>query len=87
MLSKLRRGVKMTSVFTMGSGCVYMLYDYNSRYQLQTRNLRTLWTGMKLVYNYKVKLNVENVDEVHEQVAKDLYNLCIKNDGLYVKFG
>lgn len=49
--------------------------------------MRTLYVGAKIIYNYKIKFNENNIDEVHEDTASSIYNLCRNNDGLYVKFG
>jgi len=42
---------------------------------------------MKILYNYKIKFSSENFENIHNNVAQDIYNLCVKNDGLYVKVG
>lgn len=34
-----------------------------------------------------MRFDANNAEEVHEIIAKDIYTTCIKNDGLYVKFG
>lgn len=43
--------------------------------------------GINILYQYKIRFNAETADEVHENVAKSIYETCLKNDGLYVKFG
>lgn len=49
--------------------------------------MRTLLSGLKILYYYKVKFDQDNISNVHETVARDLYHLCLFNDGLYIKFG
>ncbi|KAM3147194.1 hypothetical protein pb186bvf_000910 [Paramecium bursaria] len=66
---------------------LYGIYDYNSENQLLTRNIRTIMCGINILYQYKIRFNAETADEVHENVAKSIYETCLKNDGLYVKFG
>lgn len=40
-----------------------------------------------ILYNYKIKINENNINDIHEETANQLYTTCYKNDGLYVKFG
>ena len=49
---------------------------------------------MHILYGYKIAFNEENYLDIHESIAKDIYEsnwdltvACIENDGLYVKFG
>ena len=42
---------------------------------------------MKLLYNYKIRFSEDNFNEIHDTTARDIYELCKTNDGLYVKFG
>lgn len=65
----------------------YAGYDYTTRERIFWRNLRTLKAGLVIIYNYKWRFSPENVDTIHEETAKELYNMCMENDGLYVKFG
>ena len=62
-------------------------YDYNTKEQVIIRNYRTMMCGLRLLYNYKIRFGPDNVNEIHENTAKDIYEICKKNDGLYVKFG
>ncbi len=79
----MKKLLKTTFLFsTMG-----LIYDYNTREQVAIRNLRTVWCGMKLLYNYKIRFSEDNFNEIHETTARDIYELCKTNDGLYVKFG
>lgn len=80
MFKLLRRGVFL-------GGAAYCVYDFNTDEQLILRSMRTLSVGFQLLYNYKIKFSPENVDTVHDDMARALYNLCNNNDGLYVKFG
>ena len=52
-----------------------------------TRNIRTLICGIQIFYQYKIRFNPNNIEDVHETAAKSLYKMCILNDGTYVKFG
>ncbi|EGR28453.1 chaperonin, putative [Ichthyophthirius multifiliis] len=72
---------------TLGSFGSYLIYDYNSQDRILYRNLRTLKTGFIILYNYKIRFSPENVNQIHEETAAEIYNLCKSNDGLYVKFG
>lgn len=51
------------------------------------RNARTIFTGLNVIYDYKVRFNHENANEIHEKVATDIFNVCTQNGGLYIKFG
>ena len=72
-----------TSVLGFG---VYITQDYY-RNQIFWRNMRTLRVGLNILINYKFRFSPENVEQIHEETAFDMYNLCRVNDGLYVKFG
>jgi len=66
------------------------IHDYFfTEEQIYTRNFRALKVGIKILYYYKIKFSPENenVNYIHETIAKDLYEMCKINDGLYVKFG
>jgi len=49
---------------------------------------------LHILYGYKIAFNEDNYLDIHESIAKDIYEskcviktACIENDGLYVKFG
>ncbi len=63
-----------------------IIYDMNSEAKIISRNTRTLWCGLQILYNYKIRFTPENIESVHEDTAKAIYDMCLKNDGLYVKF-
>ncbi|EAR86296.1 ABC1 family protein (chaperonin), putative (macronuclear) [Tetrahymena thermophila SB210] len=65
----------------------YAGYDYTTREKIMWRNLRTLKAGAVILINYKWRFSPENVEQIHEETAEELYNMCRENDGLYVKFG
>lgn len=71
----------------LGSLTLATLHDKYMGDDLLFRNMRSLYCGAKLVYQYKVALSPENIASIHESVANDLFSLCKSNDGLYVKFG
>jgi len=80
----------MLKKILFGSSVCFGLYDYfMTEEQIYTRNLRAVRVGIKILYYYKIKFNAEteNVNYIHETIAKDLYEMCKINDGLYVKFG
>ena len=80
----------MLKKILFGSSACFGLYDYfMTEEQIYTRNLRAVRVGIKILYYYKIKFNAEteNVNYIHETIAKDLYEMCKINDGLYVKFG
>lgn len=55
--------------------------------QLLLRSLRTIRCGLNILYQYKVRFDATNANEIHELIAKDIYETCLHNDGLFVKFG
>jgi aarF domain-containing kinase len=65
----------------------YTAYDYLTPEQLLIRNLRTLSCGVKILINYKLRYTPENMNQIHEESARTIYELCLANDGLYVKIG
>lgn len=48
-------------------------YDVISESYVFTRNLRAIRCGINILYQYKIRFNETNVLEVHEAVAKDIY--------------
>ncbi len=65
----------------------YVTYDYLTPEQLLIRNLRTLACGLRILINYKVLFSQENMNQIHDDTARAIYEMCRDNDGLYVKFG
>lgn len=50
------------------------------RYQesyIFTRNLRTIRCGLHILYGYKIAFNEENYLDIHESIAKDIYESSI----------
>jgi hypothetical protein len=47
----------------------FALHDKYLGDDLLLRNLRTLYSGAKLVYHYKVSLNESNISDIHQIVA------------------
>ncbi|KAI3649752.1 hypothetical protein MP228_005384 [Amoeboaphelidium protococcarum] len=88
----------MTSIFksksarrllTFGAvlGVGYVVDDRLYAKSIQ-RNLRTLYNGVMITYEYKVNFGPNaDIDAIHQRVADRILHTCQKNGGLYVKFG
>ncbi|CAD8165848.1 unnamed protein product [Paramecium pentaurelia] len=73
--------------YSLGLGLAAFGYDEYNESKIIRRNANTIRCGLNILYQYKIRFNAENANDVHETVAKDIYETCIRNDGLYVKFG
>ena len=63
-------------------------YDTHLRYGRFNRNARSLAAAVATLYDFKINLVYENdLEELHERVARRWYDVCCKNAGLYVKIG
>ena len=73
----------------LGAGALTIDDHYNS-HRVQ-RNMRAMYTALRIMYEYKLNWSSENTfrqnEEVHRRAAKLILNCCQKNGGLYVKFG
>lgn len=69
----------------LACGLVYMLDEHVYASTLQ-RNLRTVYTGIRVIIDYKLRLHADgdNVDEIHQRVAQRILDTCLRNGGLYV---
>jgi len=86
MLSKLSR-IKRAGLFSIPAFSFGYLYDKHLNERCFQRNLRALWTGCILLYNYKIRWEAHTADEVHQEVAEAILQCCQLNGGLYIKFG
>ena len=70
----------------VASAAVYI--DDRVNYNRNIRNLRAVTTGFRILWEYKINWNNEELnDDLHERVAKLILDTCKKNGGLYIKFG
>ena len=98
----MKLSIKRLSQISLSTIALLFAYDCTTKEQCHLRNLRTVRCGLNLLYNYKIRFiitlflidmlllprfSAETANEIHEMIAKDIYETCIKNDGLYVKFG
>ncbi|KAJ1551591.1 hypothetical protein HK096_007512 [Nowakowskiella sp. JEL0078] len=64
--------------------------DHFFYYSTLERNLRTVVNAVIVGLDYRFNFNSENaehIDKLHERSAKRILQTCIKNGGLYIKFG
>eukprot|EP01064_Diplonema_japonicum_P032497 TRINITY_DN6122_c1_g4_i1.p1 TRINITY_DN6122_c1_g4~~TRINITY_DN6122_c1_g4_i1.p1 ORF type:complete len:517 (+),score=51.25 TRINITY_DN6122_c1_g4_i1:53-1603(+) len=80
-----RWGKRAAAAIGIGYGAYQI--DQLCCYEVGTRSLRTVYTGVYLLYQYKVVWTPENSGEVHERVAQRIVECLKKNEGMYVKFG
>lgn len=59
------------------AGAAHAYESYNESY-IFTRNLRTVRCGIHILYAYKIAFNEDNYLDIHESIAKDIYES--KND-------
>eukprot|EP01116_Phalansterium_solitarium_P001970 TRINITY_DN1182_c0_g2_i1.p1 TRINITY_DN1182_c0_g2~~TRINITY_DN1182_c0_g2_i1.p1 ORF type:complete len:529 (-),score=159.02 TRINITY_DN1182_c0_g2_i1:168-1754(-) len=74
--------------FAVASGVVGAgwVYDHFTDERV-TRNLRSIVCAAQTLIDYKFFYDPEKLDEQHLRVAKRILNVCLQNDGLYIKFG
>ncbi len=48
-------------------------YDHITESFIFTRNLRTIKCGLNILYSYKIAFNEDNCMQIHENIAKDIY--------------
>ncbi|KAJ3120825.1 hypothetical protein HK098_004223 [Nowakowskiella sp. JEL0407] len=65
-------------------------YDYFYNYSTLERNFRTVFNaaiiGLDYYFNFKAE-NAEHIDDLHLRSAQRMLKTCLKNGGLYIKFG
>jgi hypothetical protein len=49
------------------------IYERLSESYIFTRNLRTIRCGLHILYAYKIAFNKDNYLDIHESIAKDIY--------------
>lgn len=64
------RKIGILSALALGGGAAY---DVLSDSYVFTRNLRTIKCGLYILYAYKIAFNENNYLEIHENVAKIIY--------------
>ena len=73
----------------IGVGALY-IDNYMNSNRVQ-RNMRALYTSLRILYEYKMNWSPSNSfaenEEVHRRAAKLILNCCQANGGLYIKFG
>lgn len=84
--TRMHRIAKRLAVIGVGSVSAYEI-DKDFGYSIAARSLRTVGTGMYLLYQYKIVWTPEKASEVHARVARAITDTCIANEGLYVKIG
>lgn len=65
---------------------VYALDEWRWHRVVQ-RSLLTCWTGVFLLWEYKVRWSPDTAERHHERVARRIVHCIHRNEGLYVKFG
>lgn len=67
----------MLKFFLTGGLCIIGAgagFDWVTDSYVFTRNLRTALCGLKILYSYKIKFSEKNYLEIHEDIAKSIYN-------------
>jgi hypothetical protein len=52
---------------------LYIGYDFTTKEKNIKRNIRTIYSGLKILYNFKWRFSAETAEIIHEETAKDLY--------------
>lgn len=63
------------------------LYDEYRNYGVVARSARAIQTGLFVFVHYKFLWTPENSSSIHAKVGRRIADTCLKNEGLYVKFG
>lgn len=73
------------SVVALGATMAFDHFNYN----VVSRSLRTLKTGAYVTYLYKTTepQSPEELTELHATAARAVRDVCLKNEGLYIKLG
>lgn len=58
---------------TLGAVAAFLVYDCLTPEKIMIRNLNTIKCGLVILYNYKIRFNAENFNEVHEDTARTIY--------------
>mmetsp|Transcript_21358 Transcript_21358/g.48244 ORF Transcript_21358/g.48244 Transcript_21358/m.48244 type:complete len:589 (-) Transcript_21358:52-1818(-) len=70
---------------------VWHQYDTHFKYARFNRNVRSIWAAVETLVDYKFlfarQRTAEELEALHERVAKRWYDVCCKNAGLYIKLG
>ncbi|KAJ3208217.1 hypothetical protein HDU67_006937 [Dinochytrium kinnereticum] len=85
MFSRLHHRLRVPVAAAAGIGIAYTVDRYAYASTLE-RNMRTLYAGIQVVYEYKVNFVPGKVEQVHKKVADLILDTCKKNAGLYIKF-
>lgn len=67
-------------------GAIYALDEYRW-YRVIRRSMRAGGVGLFTIVNYKFLWSPETSHEVNARVARAISNVCLENEGLYVKIG
>jgi len=86
MLWYVTKGTKRIAVGAIAIGSIYA-FDELRWYRVVRRSFRAGAVGMYTIINYKFLWTPENAPEVNSRVAKAISNVCLENEGLYVKIG
>ncbi|KIJ54125.1 hypothetical protein M422DRAFT_25091 [Sphaerobolus stellatus SS14] len=76
--------------FVIVTGIGVYTWDREFNASSLLRNARTLYTCAIIAADYKINFKPgqgEKIMEIHERVAERIYNLFVKNGGLYIKIG
>ncbi|RKP18633.1 ABC1-domain-containing protein [Rozella allomycis CSF55] len=79
---------RLLSTVALGS-TIYLIDKYINHSVLE-RSTRTLYNALVIAADYKLNYdenNLESASKLHSRVSQRMFNVCIKNGGLYIKFG
>lgn len=84
-----RRGFVLFGLSGLGGSA--WAYDTFFCYERFNRNARSVFAAALTLYDYKFAidncLDENDLNKLHDKVAKRWYNVCCKNGGLYIKIG
>jgi len=84
-----RSRLRKIAIASAVGGAIYKIdKDYNA--SVLKRNVKTVYNGAIIAVDYKFNFRPDNaasIENIHERVAKRLFEVCRDNGGIYIKMG
>ncbi|KXS09928.1 ABC1-domain-containing protein [Gonapodya prolifera JEL478] len=89
-MPQLATPLRRLAYFSLATGSLYGR-DHFYHADSAQRSLRLFKAGALIALDYKLNFNegagLEELNKIHERTAKRILDTCLKNGGLYIKFG
>lgn len=87
-MSRFMKWTRRLVLYPLAGAGVALAIDDRLNSQRVRRNMRALWTGVRILFEYKMRWDENSLNsDLHRRVATMILNTCQKNGGLYIKFG